>query len=303
MSEYAVEIENLKKVYADGTEALKGINLTVDEGDFFALLGANGAGKTTIIGIMTGLVNKTSGTVRVFGHDIDTHLSAAKQTIGVVPQEFNFNQFEKVIDILTTEAGYFGIPRAQALADAEGILKSLELWGKRDIASRGLSGGMKRRLMIGRALITRPKLLILDEPTAGVDVELRHSMWKFLTKLNEQGTTILLTTHYLEEVERLCERAAIIKTGQIIKNDRVRNLLDLVEQETLVVHVDQVKNLNKLSKYNPLEIDEETFEIVSDKKERLSIFVNELVKAGMCLKDIRPKDNRLENLFLSILRK
>lgn len=299
----AVEIKNLKKVYANGTEALKGINLEVSEGDFYALLGANGAGKTTIIGIMTGLVNKTAGSVRVFGYDLDTQMSQVKQAIGVVPQEFNFNQFEKVIDILTTEAGYFGISRNDALKDAESILKKLELWDKCHSPSRNLSGGMKRRLMIGRALITRPRLLILDEPTAGVDVELRHSMWEFLIELNKQGTTILLTTHYLEEVERLCKRAAIIKGGEIIKNDEVRNLIGLVEHEAMVVHVDAVKNLSMLEKYKPKEIDAETFEILADKKERLSVFVNKLVEADMCLKDIRPKDNRLENLFLSILRK
>ncbi|MFT5169853.1 MAG: ABC-2 type transport system ATP-binding protein [Candidatus Omnitrophota bacterium] len=298
----AIEITNLEKTYANGTQALKAINLTVKEGDFFALLGANGAGKTTIIGIMTGLVNKTGGTMKVFGYDLDTEMTKVKQAIGVVPQEFNFNQFEKVRDIVLTEAGFFGIPRKDACDDCERILKSVDLWDKRDSISRNLSGGMKRRLMIARALITRPRLLILDEPTAGVDVELRHAMWKQLAELNKQGTTILLTTHYLEEVERLCQHAAIIKEGSIIKNDRVKNLLNLVETENLVVHVLGVKDLTPLAKYKPVKIDEHTFEIIFDKKEHLNEFVDKLAAAGMELKDIRPKDNRLENLFLSVLR-
>ena len=206
----AILIQQLTKTYADGTQALKKIDLEVSDGDFCALLGANGAGKTTIIGILTGLVIKSSGSVKIFGHDIDADHHKAKELMGVVPQEMNFSIFERVEDIIVNQAGYFGIDRTAALAQAETILKQLGLWEKRHQMARHLSGGMKRRLMIARALINRPKLLILDEPTAGVDVELRHSMWEFLGDLNRRGTTILLTTHYLEEVEQLCRQAAII---------------------------------------------------------------------------------------------
>jgi ABC-2 type transport system ATP-binding protein len=222
----AIEIENLRKTYAGGTEALKGVSLSVEEGDFFALLGPNGAGKTTLIGILTSLVNKTSGRAKIFDADIDTHKDLAKTYIGLVPQEFNFNIFEKVIDIVTTQAGYYGIARADALKRAEEILKALELWDKKDQPSQSLSGGMKRRLMIARGLIHNPKLLILDEPTAGVDVEMRHSMWDFLRKLNGQGTTIILTTHYLEEAEELCRNIAIIRKGEIAVNESMQSLLE-----------------------------------------------------------------------------
>ncbi len=222
----AIEVKNLRKVYDTGTEALKGVNLSVEEGDFFALLGPNGAGKTTIIGILAGLVSKTTGDAKIFGHDVETDASRAKTYIGLVPQEFNFNIFEKVKDIVTTQAGYYGIPRAQALKDAEPILKDLGLWEKRDEASQKLSGGMKRRLMIARALIHKPKLLILDEPTAGVDVELRRQMWTFLRKMNEQGTTIVLTTHYLEEAEQLARNVAIINKGEILVNEAMHGFLE-----------------------------------------------------------------------------
>ncbi len=221
----ALSIKNLRKVYSTGTEALKGIDLTIREGDFFALLGANGAGKTTIISILSGLTNKTSGEVEIFGTSIDEDPSKAKTYIGLVPQEFNFNIFEKVVDILTTQAGYYGIARAVALPDAEVILKALGLWEKRNDKAMTLSGGMKRRLMIARALIHHPKLLVLDEPTAGVDVELRRSMWEFLRKQNAAGTTIILTTHYLEEAEQLCRTTAIINHGQIVVNEPTAELI------------------------------------------------------------------------------
>jgi ABC-2 type transport system ATP-binding protein len=220
----AIEIKDLVKTYQTGTKALKGVSLTVEPGDFFALLGANGAGKTTLIGILTGLVNKTSGTVKVYGHDIDKDFSSAKTFLGVVPQEFNFHMFENVLDIVVNQAGYFGIPHKVALKDAEAILKKVGLWEKRKAMSRTLSGGMKRRLMIARGLIHHPKVLILDEPTAGVDVELRIGMWEYLREINKQGTTIILTTHYLEEVEQMCRHAAIIKEGEIVRLDTVANL-------------------------------------------------------------------------------
>lgn len=221
----ALVIKDLRKTYQGGTEALKGVSLSIDEGDFFALLGPNGAGKTTLISILTGLSNKTSGEALIFGDSIDTNLEHAKTHIGLVPQEFNFNIFEKVIDIITTQAGYYGIPRKVALHDAEAILKELGIWDKRNEKAMSLSGGMKRRLMIARALIHHPRLLILDEPTAGVDVELRRSMWEFLKKMNADGTTIILTTHYLEEAEQLCRNVAIINHGQIVVNQPVAELI------------------------------------------------------------------------------
>lgn len=299
---YAISIRNLTKKYANGPVALRGIDFEVKAGDFCALLGANGAGKTTIIGILTGLVNKTSGKASVFGFDIDTHAAQAKKAIGIVPQEMNFNMFEKAQDIIVTQAGYYGIERKVALAESEMLLKRLELWEKRNVTSRSLSGGMKRRLMIARALVNKPKLLILDEPTAGVDVELRHSMWAFLRELNEQGTTILLTTHYLEEVEQMCNHAAIIKNGEIIAFDSVKKFIHLVEFETYVVHVDQVRSLDKFDAYSPVRIDDTTFEIEFNKKEKLGQFIDKVRDHGMEVVDLRPKNNRMEKLFLEILR-
>jgi ABC-2 type transport system ATP-binding protein len=227
MAEAALSIENLKKTYSGGTEALKGVSLTVPQGDFFALLGPNGAGKTTIIGITTGLVNKTSGTVRVFGHDIDSETEKAKTYIGLVGQEINFNPFEKPIDIVVNQAGYYGIPRAVAFPRAEKLLKDLGLYEKRNQNGMALSGGMKRRLMIARALIHRPKFLILDEPTAGVDVELRRSMWDYLRELTAEGVTILLTTHYLEEAEQLAKHVAIINKGNIVAAGTMSEVLSM----------------------------------------------------------------------------
>ncbi|HKK57052.1 ABC transporter ATP-binding protein, partial [Marinobacter sp.] len=247
----ALEIENLVKVYGDGFEALKGIDLNVAQGDFFALLGPNGAGKSTILGIVCSLVNKTSGKIRVFGSDIDTHLSDAKLNLGVVPQEFNFNQFEKVFDIVTTQAGYYGIPLKKAAVSAEKYLRQLGLWDKRDSPARMLSGGMKRRLMIARALVHEPRLLILDEPTAGVDIELRRSMWAFLEQMNRQGTTIILTTHYLEEAEALCRNIAIIDHGQILKNTSKRDLLQELSVETFVLDTDtELKSTPQLKNFD-----------------------------------------------------
>ncbi|PJA93204.1 MAG: ABC transporter, partial [Candidatus Kerfeldbacteria bacterium CG_4_9_14_3_um_filter_45_8] len=231
----AINIKKLSKTYEDGTQALTEVDLSVAVGDFAALLGVNGAGKTTTIGILTGLVKKTSGQVSVFGFDLDSQLEKVKEQIGVVPQEMNFNIFENVIDIVVNQAGYYGIPRKTALAKAEEILKKLNLWDKRHAKGRELSGGMKRRLMIARALIHEPRLLILDEPTAGVDVELRRGMWDYLQELNTGGVTILLTTHYLEEVEQLCKNASVINKGSIILSDSVRNLMSTVESEVYLV--------------------------------------------------------------------
>jgi ABC-2 type transport system ATP-binding protein len=298
----AITIENLTKTYANGTVALKGIDLEVRAGDFFALLGANGAGKTTIIGILTGLINKTAGRAVIHDYDLDRNILRAKKITGVVPQEINFNQFEKTLEVVLTQAGYNGIPRSAAYPEAARLLKRLELWGQRGETSRNLSGGMKRRLMIARALINRPKLLILDEPTAGVDVELRQSMWEFLRELNSKGMTILLTTHYLEEVEQLCRSVAMIKDGKIIKNDSVKNLLGMVDRETFIVRVDFVRGFETLRKYNPRRIDEHTFEAEIFKKDHLNSFITDLVNAGMPVIDIRPKGNRIEKIFLNILR-
>ncbi|MBD3270052.1 ATP-binding cassette domain-containing protein [Candidatus Peregrinibacteria bacterium] len=299
----AIEIKNLKKKYKNGPWALKGIDLVVEEGDFFALLGANGAGKTTIIGILTSVLNKTSGKAYVFGHDIDKELDQAKRMIGVVPQEFNFNIFETVFDIVCTQAGYFGIPWAKAGERAEIVLKQLGLWEKRNAKSMSLSGGMKRRLMIARALMHEPKLLLLDEPTAGVDVELRYETWEYIKDLNKNGTTIILTTHYLEEVEQLCKNVAIIKEGEIIANDSVRNLLNTVESQTYVLTVNRVPNCEKISKYNLNPIDDSTLEVEIGINGSLSSLAQELSLNDVEIMDARPKNNRMDQLFLNLLKK
>jgi len=298
----AIHIENLHKTYSNGTQALKGVDLDVAEGDFFALLGANGAGKTTIIGILTGLVNKTSGKVKVFDHDLDHQHPQAKKLMGVVPQEINFNQFERVEDIVLTTAGYFGVERPEAKAECQHLLKKLKLWDKRDVTSRSLSGGMKRRLMIARALVTKPKLLILDEPTAGVDVELRFTMWEFIRELNRQGTTVLLTTHYLEEVEQLCRHAAMIKDGQIIAHDSVRNLVKQIDLETYVVTVDKIKSEESLKKFNFNKRDDHSFEIDISKDEKMTEVLSYICQLGMNVIDFRPLGNRIEKLFLKLLK-
>jgi len=280
----ALSIKNLYKTYHDGTQALKDVSLEIESGDFFGLMGANGAGKTTLIGIVTGLINRTAGEASVLGHDIATDFPAAKRLIGVVPQEFNFNIFEKVEDILVTQAGYFGIDKPQAEEAAEHLLKKLGLWSKRGVPSRALSGGMKRRLMIARALMHNPRLLILDEPTAGVDVELRYEMWEYLKEINRAGLTILLTTHYLEEVERMCRHAAIIKNGEIIKRDLVRNLVELMEKDTYVVIVKQIGDLDEIKEYKPFVIDENIMEVELNRKSDLHDFILRLTEAGMGIK-------------------
>ncbi len=294
----AVEIHNLTKTYDTGTQAVKNVNLVIEAGDFFALLGANGAGKTTIIGIMTGLVNKTSGTVKILGHDIDTDTIAAKQQIGVVPQEFNFNMFEKVLDIVVQQGGYYGIPAHVAKPRAIEILNRCGLGDKLDSVSRTLSGGMKRRLMIARALIHNPKVLVLDEPTAGVDVELRIGMWEYLNELNQNhGVTILLTTHYLEEVEQLCKNAAIIKSGEIVKQGSVRELLNSMDQESYTIEVDEAKEVIGLNL-----IDDHTYEVAIKKNQGINPMVDILTKQGIKVLGIRPKGNRLEELFLNVIK-
>lgn len=297
----AIEIKGLTKQYKNGPLALKGVDLTIKEGDFFALLGANGAGKTTIIGILTALVNKTSGEAKVFGHDIVTDSEESKRLVGVVPQEFNFNIFEKVIDILCTSAGYFGVNRKDAEERAEEVLKKLGIWEKRDAKSMQLSGGMKRRLMIARALMHKPKLLILDEPTAGVDVELRHGMWNYLRELNATGTTILLTTHYLEEVEQMCRNVAIIKQGEIIKNDSVKGLLSKMEKQTYLVTVNKIAGFSEVKDFDINQFDENTLEVQVEVGKTLSKLALDLAKVGMDILEIRPKNNRMEELYLNLL--
>lgn len=298
----AISISNLTKIYRNGTQALKGVDLNIEAGDFFALLGANGAGKTTLISILTGLVTKTAGKVSIFGHDIDIDHTAAKKFIGVVPQEFNFSMFERVEDIVCTQAGYFGVELKDAERESEGLLKRLGLWEKRNVSSRMLSGGMKRRLMIARALVHKPKLLILDEPTAGVDVELRHEMWEYLRDLNRRGTTILLTTHYLEEVEQMCRNAAIIKNGEVVRKDTVRNLTRVFEKETFLVTVKERKSLDGVQGFSLNFIDDTTMEVEMTHQQTLNDLMSQLTRAGLVVMDIRPQGHRLEKLFLNILR-
>jgi ABC-2 type transport system ATP-binding protein len=298
----ALEIENLVKTYDDGFAALKGINLNVAEGDFFALLGPNGAGKSTTLGIVCSLVNKTSGKVRVFGADTDTHLSDAKLNLGVVPQEFNFNQFEKVFDIVTTQAGYYGIPLKKAAVSAEKYLRQLGLWEKRDSPARMLSGGMKRRLMIARALVHEPKLLILDEPTAGVDIELRRSMWTFLEEMNRQGTTIILTTHYLEEAEALCRNIAIIDHGKILKHTSKRDLLQQLSVETFVLDTDKpLSAAPELENFDCRLDDEGALLVEVQKGHSLNGMFIELERQNIRVVSMRTKANRLEELFIRMV--
>lgn len=299
---YALDIEGLTKNYSDGFQALKGIDLHVREGDFFALLGPNGAGKSTTLGIVSSLVNKSGGKVRVFGHDIDTDLSSAKLSLGVVPQEFNFNQFEKVEDIVTTQAGYYGIPLRTAKVSAEKYLKKLGLWDKRHTPARMLSGGMKRRLMIARALVHEPRLLILDEPTAGVDIELRRSMWQFLEEMNRQGTTIILTTHYLEEAEALCRNIAIIDHGQIIRHTSKRELLQQLSVETFVLDTEQpLEKAPELSAFHASLDDDGALEVEVAKGQGLNALFIELENLGIRVLSMRTKANRLEELFVRMV--
>ncbi len=299
---FALEIEGLEKSYGDGFRALKGIDLKVREGDFFALLGPNGAGKSTTLGIVSSLVNKSGGKVRVFGHDIDADLSGAKLNLGVVPQEFNFNQFEKVLDIVTTQAGYYGIPLKQARVSAEKYLRKLGLWDKRDTPSRMLSGGMKRRLMIARALVHEPKLLILDEPTAGVDIELRRSMWQFLEEINRQGTTIILTTHYLEEAEALCRNIAIIDHGEIIRHTSKRELLQQLNVETFVLDTEQLMDsAPELDGFHSSLNEDGALEVDVEKGQSLNSLFVELERQGIKVVSMRTKANRLEELFVRMV--
>jgi len=298
----ALSLRQLRKTYANGVQALKGIDLDVEEGDFFALLGPNGAGKSTAIGIVSSLVNKSSGTVTVFGHSIDTDLEAAKSCLGVVPQEINFNQFEKISTILLNQAGFYGIPRPVARERMEYWLNQLQLWDKRETISRSLSGGMKRRLMIARALIHEPQLLILDEPTAGVDIEVRRSMWEFLRRINEQGTTIILTTHYLEEAENLCRHIAIIDEGRIIENDRMSTVLRKLQTETFVLNLrGPLRGTLSLPGYRVTAPDETTLEVEVNKDQNLNEIFGALSAVGGEVVSMRNKANRLEELFMRLV--
>lgn len=299
---HALRVKNLTKIYPNGLSALKGITLDVAEGDFFALLGQNGAGKSTTIGIICSLINKTDGKVFVFGHDIDEELDAAKLCIGVVPQEMNFNPFEKISQTILNQAGYYGIPRKIAEARTELYLKKMGLWEKRNQAGLRLSGGMKRRLMIARALVNQPKLLILDEPTAGVDIELRHLLWKFLAELNDQGTTIILTTHYLEEAEHLCKNVAIIDHGEIIENANMKSLINRLNIQTMILDLETpITSLPKLEDYHCRLLDETTLEIRIHKSQSLNSLFSVLTEKGLAISSLRNKTNRLEELFIDLI--
>jgi len=298
----ALQIRNLSKTYDNGVQALKGIDLDVEEGEFCALLGPNGAGKTTTIGILTSLVNKTGGTVQVFGHDIDADLTMAKSCLGLVPQEINLNLFEKVLNIVVTQAGYYGIPRRVAMERAERYLNQLHLWDRRESIARSLSGGMKRRLMIARALIHEPRLLILDEPTAGVDIEIRRSMWGFLRRINAEGTTIILTTHYLEEAENLCRQVAIIDEGRIIENDRMSNVLRKLSVETFVLNLErEVTSLPAVPGYVVRSVDPTTIEVDVDSQRGINDLFTELTRHDIRVVSMRNKANRLEELFMRLV--
>ncbi|NRQ41028.1 ABC transporter ATP-binding protein [Rheinheimera sp. YQF-2] len=297
----ALDIKGLHKVYKSGTVALSGIDLQVKQGDFFALLGPNGAGKSTTIGIISSLVNKSGGSVKVFGYDIDTDLEAAKSQLGLVPQEFNFNQFETVLQIVVNQAGYYGVPKKLALERAEKYLSQLGLWDKRHARSRELSGGMKRRLMIARALMHEPKLLILDEPTAGVDIELRRSMWEFLRKINQQGVTIILTTHYLEEAESLCRNIAIIDKGLIIENTSMKALLSKLTRETFVLDLASDPTAVSLEGINWRALDSHSIEVDVEKAQGLNGIFAQLSAQDIKVLSMRNKANRLEELFVSLV--
>jgi len=298
----ALSVRNLRKVYRNGFDALKGVDLTVEEGDFFALLGPNGAGKSTLIGIVTSLVNKTEGEVSVFGHDLDRDPEGVKTCLGLVPQEFNFNLFLPVEEVVLNQAGYYGIPRREARERAEFYLRKLELWDRRDTEMRLLSGGLKRRLMIARALVHRPRLLILDEPTAGVDIEIRRSMWGFLRQLNAQGTTIILTTHYLEEAESLCRNIAIIDNGRIAEHTDMGVLLGRLQSETFVLNLKgRVAELPELGGFVLERVDDCTLEVGVTKAHTINGLFEALSRNGIEVISLRNKQNRLERLFLDML--
>ena len=300
----AVSIRNLHKTYDNGFSALKGIDLDVAQGDFFALLGPNGAGKSTLIGILCSLVRKTTGNVNIFGLDIDTHFAEARKHLGVVPQEFNFSQFEKVFDIIATQAGYYGLPSSLAKQRAAFYMKKLDLWDKRDVAARMLSGGMKRRLMIARALVHEPKLLILDEPTAGVDIELRRSMWEFLQEINKAGTTIILTTHYLEEAENLCRNIAIINKGSIIENTSMKTLIKSLDQETFVLDLKEpLAEAPQIPGLVIYKTDAQVLEVEIKRGTDLNQLFSLLSERGIHVSSMRNKANRLEELFVKLLNK
>lgn len=307
---YALEISALEKTYKGGFQALKGINLTVSQGDFFALLGPNGAGKSTSIGVITSLVNKTKGKVKVFGYDIDTDLEKAKSFIGLVPQEFNFNQFEPLMNILVNQAGYYGVSKTIAKQRAEKYLKQLELWDKRNEAARSLSGGMKRRLMIARALMHEPQILILDEPTAGVDIEVRRAMWDFLRELNQQGVTIILTTHYLEEAEMLCRNIAIIDGGEIVEDTSMKALLAQLDIETFVFDLQPSLSKSELQQFadksETIEyrvVEDHSLEVDLKKSQNLNQIFEQLNANHIEVLSMRNKSNRLEALFVNLINK
>lgn len=304
MTTPALTISNLKKTYPNGFMALKGVDLTVPQGEFFALLGANGAGKSTMIGIISSLFPQTDGTVQIFGVDLHKNPSLAKSYLGIVPQEFNFNQFEKCLDILIIQAGYYGIKKKDALPRAQFLLKELGLWDKQDEKARSLSGGMKRRLMIARALIHRPKLLILDEPTAGVDIELRRSMWDFIEHLNKnEGTTIILTTHYLEEAEQLCKYIAILNHGEILINTDMKSLLTQLSLETFVFDLkDELNNTPTINNISHITLsDNKTLEITLNKNQNLNDVFRQLNDFNIQIVSMRNKNNRLEELFMGVV--
>ena len=301
---HALQVDNLKKTYANGVEALKGVSLNVEEGDFFALLGPNGAGKSTLIGIISSLVNASSGEVKVFDTSVQGQRSRAMSHIGLVPQELNFNQFERPLEIIVNQAGYYGIGRKVALQRAEKYLRQLQLWDKHDKPSRMLSGGMKRRLMIARAMVNEPRLLILDEPTAGVDIEIRRSMWEFIREINESGTTVILTTHYLEEAEELCRNIAIIDHGEIVQNTNMKSLLATLDVETFVLDIREP--LSVAPQIDGVQIklrDEFTLEASLPKQKSLNALFSALDSSGVRVLSMRNKANRLEELFLRLVDK
>jgi ABC-2 type transport system ATP-binding protein len=299
---FALEINDLKKTYSGGVEALKGISFSVNEGDFYALLGPNGAGKSSTIGIIGSLVTKSSGNVKIFDVDIDESLPLAKTMLGVVSQEINFSQFEKVLDIVVTQAGFYGIPKKEALPKVENILKRLSLWDKRNVQARTLSGGYKRRLMIAKALIHEPKLLILDEPTAGVDIELRREMWSFLKEINENGTTIILTTHYLEEAEQLCRNIGIIDKGKIVANTSMKDLLGTLNVQGFVFDLQSPLDQAPIIEGFPLKLEDSLTLIAAVSKDRsINALFEELSKLGIKIKSMRNESNRLEELFIEMV--
>jgi len=298
----ALSIKNLKKTYSNGFTALKGIDLEVESGDFFALLGPNGAGKSTAIGIISSLVNKTSGSVSIFGHDLAKENAKAKSCIGLVPQEINFNQFETVKNIVLNQAGYYGISKKTALKNTEKCLKQMSLWDKRDTVSRRLSGGMKRRVMIARALVHSPKLLILDEPTAGVDIEIRRSMWEMMEQVNKQGTTIILTTHYLEEAESLCRNIAIINNGMIVEKSGMSELLAKVNKDHFVLDLAKpIATLPKIKGYELEIADDKSLLVTVPKGQNLNILFQQLTEKNIDVLSLKNKTNRLEQLFMDLV--